>query len=390
MHFKKILMLSQTVFPPDIRIEKEVKSLKEAGFNIVVVCNKFERGPDADYKYCRVERLSAPFSKSYLNKILNFPIFFNPRYISRILSSIIAERPDFIHAHDLPMVPIALLMKFLFRIPVVYDMHENYPEALKFFQKKGFVNLVFKNYRFAKTLDKFCIRHSDKIIVVVEENRYRLVASGVNSDKITIVSNTVDIDTFAKEKVDKDIVVKFKNKYVMIYSGRVSPERGLETPLLSIIDIKKQIPEIILIILGDGPSVIPLRKLARENNVYDFIRFLPWVGHDKVNSYLLAAAVCLIPQPNNEFINTTIPHKLFEYMSQGKPVLVSDAIPLKRIVKETGCGRVFKSNDPKSFAEEIIKLRNDPDKYGERGRNAVFQKYNWQNDSKNLINLYRS
>ena len=39
----------------------------------------------------------------------------------------------------------------------------------------------------------------------------------------------------------------------MIYSGRVSPERGLETPLLSIIDIKKQIPEIILIILGDGP-----------------------------------------------------------------------------------------------------------------------------------------
>ena len=87
-------------------------------------------------------------------------------------------------------------------------MHENYPEALKFFQKKGFVNLVFKNYRFAKTLDKFCIRHSDKIIVVVEENRYRLVASGVDSDKITIVSNTVDIDTFAKEKVDKDIVVK--------------------------------------------------------------------------------------------------------------------------------------------------------------------------------------
>ncbi len=49
-------------------------------------------------------------------------------------------------------------------------------------------------------------------------------------------------------------------------------------------------------------------------------------------------------------------------MSQSKPVLVSDAEPLKRIVTETRCGRIFRSNDPASFAEELLKLKNDKDK----------------------------
>lgn len=383
-------MLSQTLFPPDIRLEKEIKSLNEAGFHITVICNKFENIADTHYPFCKIERLSTPFVKSVYNKIINFPIFFNPRYISKTLSNIINNKPNFIHAHDLPMVPLALIMKFLFRIPVIYDMHENYPEALKVFQKKGVINFVFKNYRLAKILDKFCIKYSDKIIVVVEENRQRLLKKGIASNKVIIVSNTVDLNSFANEKVDEELVNEFQSKFVMIYSGRVSPERGLDTPVLSISTIKKTVPEIQLIILGNGPAVQSLRKLAIENKVDGFIRFIPWAGHNKVNSYLSVASVCLIPQPNNEFINTTIPHKLFEYMSQSKAVLVSDAEPLKRIVEETKCGKIFKSNDPQSFSKELVELRNDKINYGENGRNAVLKKYNWQNDCKNLINLYRS
>ena len=390
MAMKKILMLSQTLFPPDIRLEKEIKTLNEAGYNVTVICNKFKRGADIDFQYCKIERLSAPFSRQYLNKIINFPIFFNPRFFFKIIGLIVKQKPDFIHAHDLPMVPLALLMKFFFGIPVIYDMHENYPEALKVFQKKGLVNFIFKNYKLARILDRFCIKYSDKIITVVIENRQRLVKKGVAPEKITIVSNTVDIGTFAKEKIDEDVVKEYKNKFVIIYSGRVSPERGLDTPVLSLNYIKDHVPDVLLIILGDGPSVEPLHHLAGENNVNEFVRFLSWVGHDKINSYLSVASVCLIPQPGNEFINTTIPHKLFEYMFLCKPVLVSDAEPLKRIVEETGCGMVFKSNDPKSFAEQIVKLKNDPEHYGENGRNAVLRKYNWQNESKNLLELYKN
>jgi glycosyltransferase involved in cell wall biosynthesis len=388
--FKKILMLSQTLFPPDIRLEKEIKSLNEAGYDVTVICNKFEKTHDTDYKYCKIERLSAPFPKQYLNKIINFPIFFNPRYLSKVFGFIIKDRPDYIHAHDLPMVPLALSMKLLFGIPVVYDMHENYPEALKVFKKKGLINFIFKNYRLAKILDKLCIKYSDKVITVVEENKRRLLKLGITPEKISVVSNTVDINTFGHEKIDARLAEMYNDKFVIIYAGRVNPERGLETPVLAVNMIRDKLPEILLIILGNGPSVNYLTLLAKENNVEDSIRFIPWVGHDKVNSYLSFASVCIIAWPNNEFTNTTVPHKLFEYMSQSKPVLVSDAEPLIRIVTETKCGRVFRSNNPRSFAEEIIKLKDDKKSYGENGRNAVIRKYNWQNDSKILINLYKN
>ncbi len=387
---KKILMLSQTLFPPDIRLEKEIKSLNEAGYDITVICNKFSQGGDIDFQYCKIERLSAPFAKQYLNKIINFPIFFNPRYIFKTLSFVVKRKPEIIHAHDLPMAPLALIMKFLFGIPVIYDMHENYPEALRFFEKKGLINLIFKNYRLAKILDRFCIRFSDRIITVVNENKKRLLDMGVVEDKISIVSNTVDINSFAKSNIDELLIEKYRKKFVIMYSGRVSPERGLDTPILSLNIVKVKIPDILLVILGNGPSVEPLIELTRKNKLENYVDFVPWAGHNKVNSYLSAASICLIPQPNNDFINTTIPHKLFEYMSQSKPVLVSDAEPLKRIVEETKCGRVFRSDNPESFAEEIIKLKGDRNNLGENGRNAVINKYNWENDSKILLHLYES
>lgn len=390
MNPKKILMLSQTLFPPDIRLEKEIKSLNEEGYHIIVICNKFDNKPDNDYEYCRIERLSVPFRKPYLNKIINFPIFFNPRYIFKIVGNIVKERPHFIHAHDLPMVPLALLMKLLFGTPVVYDMHENYPEALKVFEKKGLINLIFKNYWLARLLDRFCIKYSDKIITVVEENKERLLRLGVNSEKVKVVSNTVDLSTFGHKKIDEQIAEMYSNKFVVIYAGRVNPERGLETPILSIDLIKDKMPEILLVILGNGPAVNYLTKLAKEKKVENFIRFIPWVGHEKVNSYLSFASVCIIAWPNNNFTNTTIPHKLFEYMSQSKPVLVSDAEPLKRVVTETKSGRIFRSNDPASFAEEIIKFKDDKINYGENGKNAVLRQYNWQNDKRNLLELYKN
>ena len=106
------------------------------------------------------------------------------------------------------MVPLALLMKLLFGIPVVYDMHENYPEALKVFDKKGLVSLIFKNYRLARILDRFCIKYADRIITVVEENKKRLLGVGVAPEKVINVSNTVDVNTFGTKKIDEQLAEK--------------------------------------------------------------------------------------------------------------------------------------------------------------------------------------
>ena len=386
---KNILMISQALFPPDIRLEKEIKSLSEAGYKILVICNQYSKQLNPSFEYCEIRRVNAVFNSVTLNRIINFPIFFNPRYLLKIYKAIVEFKPDYIHAHDLPMVPIGLMFKKLFRLPIIFDMHENYPEALKAFGKKGFINFLFKNYKAAKLLEKFCIKKSDAIITVVRENSERLIKLGVESEKIYLVSNTVDLDTFATEPVDENILDKYRNKIVLLYAGYVTPERGLDVVVKGMSFLKEKLTNAKLLIIGNGVSVPSLKKNSDDLSLNDYIEFIEWPGHDKLSSYFKVAKIFISPQPKCEFWNTTIPHKLFEYMSKSKPVLAADSKTIKRVIEETSCGVTYKSNNPEDFSAKVLEILSSNIPYGENGLKAVKQTYNWEKDSQVLINLYK-
>jgi glycosyltransferase involved in cell wall biosynthesis len=386
----KILMLLQGTFPPDIRLEKEIKSLSEAGYEVLVLCNQYDKNLNPEFEFCRIERVKALFEAVRLNRIINFPIFFNPRFLYYVIKVTLNFKPSFIHSHDLPMMPIAILLgKLLLRKPIVFDMHENYPEALKAFQKKGIINFIFKNYRAAKYLEEICIRFSNKIITVVKENSDRLINQGVKPSKIYLVSNTVDLQTFNNSYVDEKIIDKYRNTTILLYSGYVTPERGLDLVVKGMNFLKDKIPEIRLLIIGNGISVPPLRKLTTQLSLDNYIEFIEWPGHDNLGSYFQAANIFISPQPKCEFWDTTIPHKLFEYMSQSKPVIAADSEAIHRIINETNSGMTYKTGSPQDFAEKILQMLSSNIPFGENGFKAVVEKYNWANDAKTLVQMYK-
>ena len=387
--YKNILMITQAPFPPDIRLEKEIKSLSGAGYKVLVVCNQYDKALNPSFDYCEIRRINAIFKSIKSNRIINFPIFFNPRYISQVFISINNFKLSFIHAHDLPMVPIALLFGKLFRLPVIFDMHENYPEALRAFKKKGVINYIFKNYRAAKFLEKICLKWVDIIITVVQENMNRLIAEGVDKKKIFVVSNTVDLETFGKDPVLKEIKEKYKEKIVLLYTGYVTPERGLDTAVKGLSFAKDNIKNIVLIIIGNGIEVTNLKKLADKFLISNYVEFIEWPGHDKLSTFYNIADICISPQPQCEFWDTTIPHKLFEYMSQSTPVLAANSKVIKRIISETNSGMIYKSGDPKDFADKVQKMLSSDIPFGENGLKAVNEKYNWEKDAQVLIKLYQ-
>lgn len=388
---KKIFMLTQTVFPSDIRLEKEIKSLSNSGYKIKVFCNQFEKNKGNDFAYCEIYRLKAIFKSIILNKILNFPFIINPRFFISAIISAFKFKPDFIHAHNLPMVPIGYIIKILFRIPLIYDMHENYPAALVAYQKKGFLNKIIKNQYIALFIDRIFTKLSDNIIVVIDENMDRLInEEGISEDKITVVSNTVDIETFGNEALDSNIISKYKDKTILLYTGVVSNNRGLDIPLKALSLIKERIQNIVFLIVGNGDGKEILKKISIKKNLQNYVNFIDWPGHDNLNTYIKIADICTIPQPSIESNNTTIPHKLFEYMSKGKKILVSDAKPLKRIILETNSGMFFKSFDIIDYSKRFIDLLNSSENFENNSISAVNDKYNWKRDSKNLINMYNS
>src|SRR5699024_5675642 len=102
----------------------------------------------------------------------------------------------------------------------------------------------------------------------------------------------------------------------------------------------------------------------------------------------LAGLVLFLPEPNH--INSQ-PNKMFEYMSSGLCVIASDFPLWKEIIEGHNCGICVDPTNVDSIAVAIQWVLDNPDKaseMGENGRKAVEEKYNWETESKKLIELY--
>ncbi len=102
----------------------------------------------------------------------------------------------------------------------------------------------------------------------------------------------------------------------------------------------------------------------------------------------VAGMVTLLPLPNHV---DSLPTKMFEYMSSGIPVIASNFPLWREIVEGNGCGICVDPLDPKAIAAAIDHLVSNPDiakSMGERGRQAVLEKYNWDVEATRLTDFY--
>ncbi|MBC8485608.1 MAG: glycosyltransferase [Bacteroidetes bacterium] len=94
--------------------------------------------------------------------------------------------------------------------------------------------------------------------------------------------------------------------------------------------------------------------------------------------------------PERNYINS-IPTKAFEYMVCSLPIIMSDFPYWRQIFGD--CALFVKPHDAKDVAEKILYLLEFPNsakKLGERGRTLVKKNYNWDNEGKKLLSLYKS
>ncbi|MBC7187556.1 MAG: glycosyltransferase family 4 protein [Calditrichaeota bacterium] len=383
-------MLFQSDFPPEVRLERTAKALLRAGHEVWVVCDNRKGRPHAEsYEGIRIRRIrNISPGAGGIGQLVRLPIFWNPVWVAQFVPLVRSERFDVLHAINLTMVPLALAVGRLLRIPVVYDMYENYPAALRSWKLKGTFNRVFRNARAADLLDRVCVRAADYLLVVTEEAEERLRDIGVQHERVAVIHNTPDLEAIGQYPVAGEIVAKYKEDYTILYTGWLSPERGLETAIEAMPVIRQHIPNARLVIAGGGPSEEEVRSFVGSRGAADYVEVTGWLDHRLFPSYITAAQVCIVPHPADPSINTTSPNKLFEYMALGKPVVVSDARPLARVVRACQCGEVFASNDPESFAAAVLRLRGRERSAGAHGRKAVLEAYNWGVSSQRLLAAY--
>ena len=381
-------------FPPDIRVEKEARSLANAGFEVSILVNKKHPADLSREKLdYGLDIIRADINRQ--NTLVS--------WLTAIEEFIALVRPDALHVHDLMLVPAAKISAKKHNIPFIADLHENMPAALiawRMWHENNRFPIIseFKRrftYHLWRRREKRDLRRCSRIIVVVPEAAERLLKDyGISRKIITVVSNTEDETTFNTLDIDEKIIFKYRDAWPALYIGGMGVHRGIDTSLRAAQSVGKEIPVFKLLIIGfkNAEEKERVMCLARELNVLDHLELIDWVPAYKVNSYIAASKVCLVPHNNFEHTNTTIPHKLFQYMMMRKPVIVSSCRPLKRVVEDAKCGLVFRANDAAHLARCLNQLyradKNILEEYGENGYKAATGKYSWKNDSRRLIEMY--
>ncbi|MCD4769845.1 MAG: glycosyltransferase family 4 protein [Bacteroidales bacterium] len=383
----KILMVVETIFTGDTRVENEALSLISAGHEVSVVCRSVSNSSVTEtYKNIVLYRIHV--SKFILRSsigILKIPIY--SRHWKKAVNKIIRGGDfDVLHIHDLPLVKIGYDLSHIHGLELVLDLHENWPALLNISEhtKTPLGRLLCSIPQWEKYERKY-VNRMDKIIVIVEEAKERLINMGVDPGKIFVISNFLKIETLKAFTGKKHI----NEKLEFVYLGGVTFHRGLQHIINATHLLKKYSDSFLVKIIGDG-SYMPVLKSMVQNLSLTNIHFTGWLSDTESFKELSHGDIAIIPHIKSEQTDYSSPHKLFFYMYYGFPIISSDCITIKRIIKEVGAGMTFPSGDSQELAflmEKFIKTPELINNYTS-SRKAVEEKYNWGIEEKKLINLY--
>ena len=384
----RILYVWDAEYPWDVRTEKVCLALTAAGHEVVITGRNLQDRPRTErLPEGTVERLAAGFGPA--RRWLSFPAFFNPFWLGHLTSLIRRHRIDLVMVRDLPLAPTAL-MAARRRMPVVLDMAENYPAMIRDIWTDGRqkpLDILVRNPSLVAGVERYVLRRVDHVVTVVEESKDRVVALGVPADRVSVVSNTPPASRAAADSAERPSTGPIR----MVYLGLMEKHRGIGCTLGAAAILKHSGFPFHLDLVGDGRDYDHFREQARQLDLTDAeVVFHGRLPHQQAIEVVAGAHVGLVPHEARESWNTTIPNKLFDYMAAGLAVVSSDAAPATRVIQETGAGVVFRSNDASDLAAAIRKSAADWAGFGRAGKAAIASRYNWETDTRALLEVVSS
>jgi len=380
-------MLLTNAFSSDPRVNKEARSLVEAGYQVTVIAWDKSRAHTRleTRDGIKIERIHAwPTYGHPLKKIVFLPLF----WIS-VIVKLIFRSFHYLHCHDFDTLPCGFFLGKVRGKKIIYDQHDYYSRMIKSNKnipkiiKKPAINIVDR-------LEKYFVRHIDKIIVVEEVMASDYPGLG---DKLVIVSNFPELNFFPDEITPHDEVRSRR----LIYVGIMTGIRGIRQCIEAVALAREKVKEIELMLVGvinDVQLNNDIQKMMREDKYQEVVKLVGQVPYSRVPRYLNSAGIgLLLFQPVDYHLRAPYQNKLFEYAGFGLPIIASDFQVYEDTIRKHKCGILVDPTDPVKIAEAIVYLVEHPAEaraMGKRGIEMVRENYNWSCSEKNLLRLYRS
>lgn len=337
----KVLLTTDTFYPMVngvvISTSNLYKQLKSKGHDvkILTLSSTREEKVDGDI-YC---------VKSFGIKIYpgaRIKSFFS----NRLINEIIDWKPDIIHSQT--EFSSMLISKKIVRntgIPHIHTYHTMYEDYLKYLWNG---RILTKGM--AGKLTSILLNTMNAVIAPTEKVKNYLVDYGVEKN-IYVIPTGIDISKFKvrlSEDEKKNILNHYNINYknIMIYIGRVAEEKNIEEVINYFSKLSKVSKDICLMIVGGGPYLTNLKKLAYSLQLEDRIVFTGMVPSNEIYKYYQLGDVFVTASTSETQGLTYI-----EALSSGVPVVCRNDACVKNLIIDGENG--FKYDNNEEFIKDV-------------------------------------
>ena len=242
--------------------------------------------------------------------------------------------------------------------------------------------------RLARTFTRSQCRDVSALIAPSEPMREVLLAYGVQTP-VHVLPTGLPADRFKRGEGGRfrALLGVAEDRPLVTYVGRVAHEKNIEFLISVFALVRKQVPNALLVIAGEGPAREPLRQLVARLDMADNVRFVGYLDRDSSLLDCYAAANVFVFASRTETQGLV----LLEAMAQGTPV-VSTAELGTRFVLRPGCGALVVPERDDEFSAAVVKVLQDAalhSQLAERGREYA-RTWSSLTQAQRLADLYRA
>ena len=283
----------------------------------------------------------------------------HPRYLL-IPKLGMTSAPYFMAAACLPVLKRHLRSGYEFD---VIDAHYFYPDGVaavmlgRWLKKPVVVtsrgtdiNLIPK-YRLPRKMIQSAAADASHLVTVCQALKDSLVELDVDSERITVLRNGVDLEFFTP--TDRHEARKILNldadANILLSVGHLIERKGHDIPIRAL----KSLPEVQLLIAGDGELQRSLHELAENEGVSDRVRFRGNVPHENLRHYFSASDALVLASSREGWANV-----LLESMACGTPVIASNVWGTPEVVQGPAAGELMHERTPEGLVHAYRSLMN--------------------------------
>jgi len=357
----RVVHLSVVHPPSEPRIyERECRTLAEAGYDVTYLVPGATPGRDA----FGISLRPLP-ERSRARRWMS---------VREIVTALREVRPHVVHIHDPELLTLfPLLRSWVPRL--VYDMHDYVPEQVMAkdyipARARPFVSAAARvGQRALAAFGDGAVGAYPTMLAALGE-RPRLRATALNYPRVSRFADAEPVAGLAAEP-----------RLRLVYIGSLSTTRGCSLML----DVMERLDrDEALLILGGGFVSSQLEAEVRGRlaaGLDDRVRFLGRVPPPELPRYLAAAEVVWMPSlPSVQYSLPNVETKVFEGMSVGCAVLASDLAGRAEFLDREGCGFAVTPTVEGHLGgvRRLLADRAEVRRMGERGREAVRERYSWE------------